>query len=109
MKKLEIITFSIGIVFIFTLQYLPTDSYSAFVVYTMIIIYMGTLIAPEVEPKYFQFPRFYQFSVGALSGILFASVSHVNTQSFIAIISISIAIGVLTPFWYKLLDYGAFL
>jgi len=105
MKKLEIIILSIGIVFILTLRYLPTESYNKIITYIMIVIYMGTLVAPELEPKYFYSPRFYQFSIGALSGILFASVANVDTQTFIAIVAISIAIGVLTPLWYKILDY----
>jgi hypothetical protein len=103
MGKIESIMFSISFIALFFLHNLSFDSYSSFFAYTFMVIYIGLLIAPEVSPKTFKSPHLFQLSIGIMAGIFASYAMHAEPKTFISIVAISACIGIITPFWVKLI------
>ena len=103
MKKIEVIVFSISFV---ALIFLHHFSFSSYLGYFFIVIYIGLLIAPEFSPENFKSPHIFQLGIGIMTGVFASYALNVEPKTFIALVSIFACIGILTPFWVKILNYA---
>ena len=106
MTKIEAITFCIALMIFIFLKYEIFTDISKYLTYVFFILFLGSSIAPEIEPKAFQSPKLFQFGVGLVAGILASHALHVDNSTYLAIICIFICISILAPVWMKILEHA---
>jgi len=106
MTKIEAITFGIALIIFIFLKYEIFADISKYLTYIFFILFLGSSIAPEIEPKAFQSPKLFQFGVGLVSGVLAAQAIHADKSTWLAVVCIFICISILAPVWMKILEHA---
>lgn len=76
-----------------------------FISYIFIALFLGSSIAPELEPNAFRHPLLFRVWVGFIAGTLLGYTMHGDAKIYLSTIAIGICIALLAPFWVKVLDY----
>ena len=106
MTKFEAIAFGIALMIFVFLKYDLFTSISNYLVYIFFILFLGSSVAPEIEPKAFQSPKLFQLGVGLVSGILAGQAFHADKSTYLAVVCIFICIAILAPVWMKILEHA---
>jgi len=105
MTKVEAIAFGIALMIFLFLKYDIFTDISKYLTYIFFIIFLGSSIAPELEPKAFQSPKLFQLGVGLVSGVLAGHAMHADKSTYLAIVCIFVCIALLAPIWMKVLEH----
>jgi hypothetical protein len=106
MTKVEAIAFGVAIIIFLFFKYDVFTDISKYLTYIFFILFLGSSIAPEIEPKAFHSPKLFQFGVGLVSGVLAAQAIHADKSTYLAVVSIFIYISILAPVWMKILEHA---
>ena len=106
MTKIEAISFGIALIIFLFLKYEIFSDISKYLTYIFFILFLGSSIAPELEPKAFQSPKLFQFGVGLVSGVLAGHAIHADKSTYLAVVCIFICISILAPVWMKIVEHA---
>ena len=73
----------------------------ALIVYGFAGIFIGAVMAPEIEPKYFKHPKIWQTASSLAGCILFAYNIEALENGYVLAIIIGLFLGTTASFWVK--------
>ncbi len=102
--KLEAVAFGSLLTAFFMLSYDMYHGASSAVLYLLVILFIGSSIAPEIEPEAFSSPSLFRLMVGLTGGIIAGAIMGGEALTVIMTTVIAVAISILSPVWYKVLE-----